>query len=128
MLVDKLLDRLEFVKKTANGKWIARCPAHDDKSPSLSVRELDDGRILVFCHAGCGAVDIVTAVGLELSDLFPEKLENRRSIFGRKRQEKSVDEITLIICDSDRRQGKRLSRADKDAEMQAFLRLQRASR
>ena len=52
-------------------------PAHEDRSPSLSVRELDDGTVLIKCFAGCGASDVVTAVGLELRDLFPEQLAER---------------------------------------------------
>jgi hypothetical protein len=68
----KILDRLELVRQTAPGRWIARCPAHEDRSPSLSVRELDDGRILIHDFGGCGAVDVVEALGLTMSDLFPD--------------------------------------------------------
>lgn len=66
-----LLSRLAGVR--GNGpSWIARCPAHHDRHPSLRITEKGDGRILIFCHAGCGAIDVVTAVGLTLHDLFPE--------------------------------------------------------
>ena len=55
-----------------NGKgWSVRCPAHDDKRPSLSVSEGSDGRALLHCHAGCTAESICAAVGLRLSDLMP---------------------------------------------------------
>ena len=73
--LDTFLDRLDKLKSTAADRWIARCPAHDDKGPSLSVRLVDD-RILVHCFAGCDAIDVVNAVDLELADLFegrPEK-------------------------------------------------------
>ena len=73
MSMTKLLDRLEKVRKTGPGRWIACCPAHDDHSPSLALRELDDGRVLVHCFAGCSAHEIVSAVGLDLSDLFPPR-------------------------------------------------------
>jgi hypothetical protein len=66
-----LLDRLERVRQTGPGRWIARCPAHDDRAPSLSVRELDDGRVLVHDHAGCGALDVIEAVGLDWAALYP---------------------------------------------------------
>lgn len=69
----RLLDRLEGVKQTGADRWIARCPAHADKRPSLNIRETDDGTVLVRCFAGCGAEAIVQAVGLELRNLFPEK-------------------------------------------------------
>jgi hypothetical protein len=70
----KLLDRLERVKQTAPGRWLARCPAHDDRSPSLSIRETDDGRVLLHDFAGCSVEDVLTALGLGLSDLFEKPL------------------------------------------------------
>lgn len=80
MSADTLLSRLDRVKRTGPDKWMARCPAHDDKGPSLAVRELDDGRTLVHCFAGCSVHEVVAAVGLELSDLFPPRplLNGRR--------------------------------------------------
>ena len=45
-----------------------RCPAHDDATPSLSIREGNDGRVLVKCHAGCQIADIVAALGMDLRD------------------------------------------------------------
>lgn len=74
MSADLLLSRLDGVKDRGHGRWLAKCPAHDDRSPSLSVREADDGTVLIRCFAGCGAVEIVTAVGLQLRDLFPASL------------------------------------------------------
>ncbi|MDA8258689.1 MAG: DNA primase [Betaproteobacteria bacterium] len=69
-----LLEKLDGVKRTGQGRWMARCPAHQDKRPSLSVRELDDGRVLVHCFSnGCSAHEIVSAAGLEISDLFPPR-------------------------------------------------------
>lgn len=57
-----------------NGKgWSARCPAHEDHSPSLSVAEGDDGRCLVHCHAGCGADAVARALGLDMTLLFADK-------------------------------------------------------
>jgi hypothetical protein len=73
MAVDKLLSRLENVKRTGPGRWIARCPAHADKRASLSVRELEDGRILVHDFAGCSVQEVVAAVGLDMAALFPER-------------------------------------------------------
>ena len=68
----KLLDRLERVKQTGANRWVARCPAHEDRSPSLSVRELDDGKILLHDFGGCDNDAILAAVGLTMSDLFPD--------------------------------------------------------
>jgi len=47
MSIDALLDRLDGVKETGHGKYIARCPAHDDQSPSLAIKDCGDGRILL---------------------------------------------------------------------------------
>lgn len=70
-----LLERLERVRATKPGQWIAKCPAHDDGRPSLSVRETADGKVLLHCFAGCAATDVIAAVGLEFSELFPEPPE-----------------------------------------------------
>ena len=75
--IDSVLQRLENVKKTGPDKWIALCPAHDDKRPSLSIKVADDGKVLVHCWAGCGAAEIVAALGLSLADFFPG---DRRSL------------------------------------------------
>ncbi|MBW8067683.1 MAG: hypothetical protein GJU73_09590 [Ferrovum sp.] len=64
MTVEELLERLQGVRKTSHGRWMAKCPSHDDNSPSLSVTG-NDGKILLYCFAGCGAHEIVTAVGCQ---------------------------------------------------------------
>ena len=74
--VDALLSRLDKVKATGPNRWIACCPAHADKAPSLAIRETDEGRILLHDFGGCATHDVLTAVGLEFSDLFPERLPN----------------------------------------------------
>ncbi len=71
---ENLLARLEGVRQTAPARWVSRCPAHSGSGRSLSVRELDDGRILIHDFAGCAAPDVVAALGLTLGDLFPERL------------------------------------------------------
>ena len=71
MSAESILSRLHGVRKRTADQWSALCPAHDDKGPSLSIRELDDGRTLLHCFAGCEVADVVNAVGLELDALFP---------------------------------------------------------
>ena len=62
-----LLDRLDKVRPTGAGTWVARCPAHDDRGPSLSVRELDDGRIeLRYAKPDDEAKSLVTRVNGEI--------------------------------------------------------------
>ncbi len=73
MSIDTFLSRLSSIKRTGIGRYLACCPAHPDKHPSLNVRELDDGRILVKCFAGCSVEEVLDAVGLEFDALFPER-------------------------------------------------------
>ena len=68
---DKLLPRLQHVRRTGTGRWVASCPTREDRSPSLGIRELDDGRLLIHDFGGDDAASIVAAVGLSLADLFP---------------------------------------------------------
>jgi hypothetical protein len=53
---------------------MAKCPAHDDGSPSLSIRELEDGRVLIYDFGGCGSSEVLDSLGLQLSDLYADKL------------------------------------------------------
>ena len=74
MSAESLLSRLAKVRKMGADRWMACCPAHDDRSPSLSIRELSDGRILLHCWTGCSAESILDSIGLTFDDLFPERL------------------------------------------------------
>jgi len=78
--VGLLLSNLRKVRKTGDGRWRAVCPAHDSRNgtQSLAVRDAGDGRILVKCFAGCGAADVVAAVGIKLADLMPERPADNR--------------------------------------------------
>ncbi len=60
------------VRRVQDG-WQVTCPAHEDRTPSLSVTAGRDGRVLLHCHAGCSKADIVAADGLELADLFERR-------------------------------------------------------
>lgn len=72
MNTDALLSKLNKIKSNGNGKWLACCPAHFDKSPSLAIKHTDDGKILLHCFSGCAVADVVAALGLTLADLMPE--------------------------------------------------------
>src|SRR5580765_7266512 len=66
MTAELLLSKLDGVRSRGPDAWLARCPAHDDRRPSLSIRELPDGRLLVHDFAGCSVEDVLTALGLDL--------------------------------------------------------------
>ncbi len=61
---------LSGAKRISNG-WMACCPAHDDKNPSLSLNDGDNGKVLVKCHAGCSQETVIKA--LRNRGLWPEK-------------------------------------------------------
>lgn len=68
-LQELVLPRLDRVRKTGSG-WTARCPAHADKTASLSLGEGREGQALIHCFAGCHVGDVLAAIGLELRDLY----------------------------------------------------------
>lgn len=81
MKADAFITRLEKARATGKGTWIACCPSHADKHPSMTIRELDDGRVLVHCFAGCDIAQILGAVGMDFDALFPDRLvENARPL------------------------------------------------
>lgn len=87
---------LDYFDRPRRGSkaWRARCPAHADRLPSLSISEGTDGRILLRCFAGCTAEEIVSAMGLSLRNLFPDERPNRdalRVAKDRREEAKKVD-------------------------------------
>lgn len=71
MSIETFLSRLHKVKRRSNNQWMASCPAHQEKTPSLSIKD-DNGTILIHCFGhGCSVSDIASAVGIELHELFP---------------------------------------------------------
>lgn len=108
--IDQLLPRLDKVRPTGANKWKACCPAHDDKDPSLSIREAEGGKVLLHCWAGCSSTDITAAIGLELRDLFPgEKSTRRGPSKAAVEHERTVYQIGLSMQQS----GSRLSTDDQ---------------
>jgi len=109
--IDNILSRLDKVKPNGAGKWLACCPAHDDKNPSLSVKEADNGTVLLKCWAGCSAAEITGAVGLELRDLFvgdtPRSTQPSRAA-------RQFEAMIITVAVEQIRLGKQLSAADQE--------------
>ena len=95
-----LLHRLDAVRQRGDGRWSAECPAHRDKTPSLSIRELDDGRILLHCFAGCDVHAITAALNIQLCDLFPERLSHSLRSMKRQRLITATQALEIINADA----------------------------
>lgn len=134
MTADALLTRLEGVKRTGDGRWLARCPAHEDRRASLTVRELGDGRVLAHCFAGCSIDEVLGAVGLGISALFPEKI-NVDAIRPERRpfpaadilRAVSVETMITALAAADMAAGKQIKPADMTRLRLAASRLQAAA-
>lgn len=68
--IETVLSKLDGVRQTGQGRWLACCPAHDDKSPSLAIRDTDDGRVLLHCFGGCDTGEILQSIDLEFANLY----------------------------------------------------------
>jgi len=131
-MIGDLLSKLDKVKPTGRGRWIACCPAHEDRSPSLSVRELDDGRILLHCFAECEVTEVLGALGLAFEDLYPEKTSEH----GRKvrrpfpahdvLQALAFEALVVSVAAANVARGVILSEADQERLLLAAARCQRA--
>lgn len=132
MSIDSFLAKLDKVKPRGRNNWQARCPAHADKGPSLSVRELDDGRVLVHCFAGCSIHEILHAVGMEMSDLFPPRdvgnAHRERRPFHATDALRAVGFEALVVCAAaaSLASGEPLSAVDRERLILAGQRIQSA--
>lgn len=134
--LEKIIDAIEGAKpsNSAHTSFKAPCPAHSDKTPSLKIDELPDGRILLHCFAGCSALEILDAIGMNWGDLFPEDQPNnmpypadKRAVARSNRTPyvnpvKELDRSTIIISEDQMKQGVRLSEPEKQSYIAAKLR------
>ena len=131
MDASQFITHLEGVKQTGKDQWIARCPAHEDKSPSLAIKEVDD-RLLIHDFAGCSTYEIVSALELELSDLFPEKITTGNKPVSRPFPAADVlrclasETIFLMTCANDLTKGEKLNSEDQNRLLQSASRFQSA--
>ena len=97
MRVEELLQRFTKVKPRGNNNWMACCPAHSDKTSSLSIKAVDD-RILIYCFGQqCAIGDILGAVGLKVSDIMPESFKGHSK--GAKPKMWAMDGMKLLKTD-----------------------------
>lgn len=135
--LEALLSRLERVQTRGEDQWRASCPtsshAHGDRSAGLHIKLAEDGRILICCMAGCPAADVVGAVGLRLSDLFPPR-DNYRPIRQRARwnpydivRDLAFEALVVSIAAEHMAQGIELSAEDRQRLIVASDRTFRAA-
>lgn len=135
-----ILDSVENVKPNGQG-WVGCCPVHESKSrSSLSIKQAEDGRVLLHCFAGCSALEIVHALGLELADLFerpitlnPSPQQKREwrdkaklALWKSCRDDLIVEMNVLLLGAGDLYRGKSLSREDMDRMLLAGKRWRNA--
>lgn len=125
-MIHEILNRLTNVKRRGNNTWIACCPAHNDKNPSLAIALTHDNRILMKCFAGCESIEIVHSIGLELKDLFPKYGLNPYGVMKRLqyeyRENKEIEhaKIVMAIYESDKANKKKLNRQDRETVLNAY--------
>lgn len=127
----EIIGKLSKVRRIGEGRYIACCVVHQDRTPSLAVTQKPDGVILLHCH-GCGAggVDICNALGIDPSTLFPPthnpKYEKRnRSGFSSWQMLNVLrtDLIRLLVIANDLKKLHALSSDDRDFVAEVILRI-----
>lgn len=90
------LEKLQGVRRTGNGKYIAKCPAHADRSPSLSIKETSNGDVLFHCFAQCEFGDVLAALNLRASDCFA-KSDRSTPQYRRQHKVHEIDSELLML-------------------------------
>lgn len=129
--LNTVLSRLDKVQRIGNDRYKAICPAHDDRSPSLAIKD-DGGRLLLHCFGGCETLDVLGAIGLDFADIMPDKAEGN---FKKDRKPfYAMDILSIIkleatltyIYASDMAKGLMLTSNDKDRLLLASSRINHA--
>lgn len=81
--------------RKAGSGWTARCPAHDDRTPSLSIRDAEDNKVLVRCHAGCDQERVITA--LRRRGLWAENSRHSLSRMARRTSVAPADPAKMML-------------------------------
>lgn len=127
------LENLHKFKALGGGKYHACCPSHDDKGPSLAIREVDDGRILLHCFAGCSVEAILSAAGMTFAEIMPQEVGHiirpMKAGFPASQGIQSLWMEAMIVSDCARQlhAGKRLSKPDRDRLRQSIDKINEVS-
>jgi hypothetical protein len=131
MNINDFLSYFEKFYRSGKDEYQCLCPAHQDKTASLSIKNLPDERILIHCFAGCAANDILGAVGLTFDDIVPKRLGDFKPVskpFNPYAVLKAISNETLLVALAglEVSNGKTLPQEDKDRLMIAVNRLREA--
>ena len=131
MNINDFLSYFEKSYRSGKDEYQCLCPAHNDKTASLSIKNLPDERILIHCFAGCAANDILGAVGLTFNDIVPKRLGDFKPVskpFNPYAVLKAISNETLLVALAglEVANGKTLPQEDKDRLMIAVNRLREA--
>jgi hypothetical protein len=131
MNINDFLSYFEKSYRSGKDEYQCLCPAHNDKTASLSIKNLPDERILIHCFAGCAANDILGAVGLTFDDIVPKRLGDFKPVskpFNPYAVLKAISNETLLVALAglEVANGKTLLQEDKDRLMIAVNRLREA--
>lgn len=130
MYIEGVLNRFDGVRETGSGQYSCRCPAHEDKSNSLGIKQGDGDRILLNCFAGCDVKSVLDAAGLDWKDILPDNklYQAEKHSFNPFAVLKMLrDEVLVIGLSSvDIRAGKKLSDKDHDRLLKAVGNVRRA--
>jgi hypothetical protein len=131
MNINDFLSYFEKSYRSGKDEYQCLCPAHNDKTASLSIKNLPDERILIHCFAGCAANDILGAVGLTFDDIVPKRLGDFKPVskpFNPYAVLKAISNETLLVALAglEVANGKILPQEDKDRLMIAVNRLREA--
>ena len=127
-MIDNILGRLQKVRKSGQDNWIACCPAHNDRTPSLAIKHASDGKILIKCWSGCNPSEILGAIDLTFMDLFPDTIDygktpGKRNFPASQMLALVAREATIVaLCGSRRAKGD-LTQEDRDRLFLAVSRI-----
>lgn len=129
--LNAILSGLVKVKQTGNGKYIACCPVHSDKSPSLGITEKSDGIILMRCFGcGAGALEVCNSLGIDPANLFPptDNVRYEKKVRGgfsawQLLNVLRTDLIRLLVIANDLKKLNALPNDDRDFIAEIILRL-----
>ena len=124
--INDLLNRLQKVRKIGTDEWVASSPTRSDRTPSLFIKYDTNGNILLHDFGGSSVDEICNAIGIELSDLFPDDGKeykpqrfNAHNVLVAMRQEVLI----VALCAVDIVAGKNITEEDKDRVLLASQRL-----